>query len=66
MCIRDRVGSVDAREGRCEGQLREQLQVTSSLPMGGFTAKCDLDMEVPAVKGAILEDSVHYVMGTLP
>ena len=60
------VGSVDSREGRFEGQLREQLQVTSSLPMGGFTAKCDLDMEVPAVKGAILEDSVHYVMGTLP
>ena len=53
-------------EGRFEGWLRDSLQLTVELPLGFFVAVCDVTQTVPAVEGCKIENSVHYVIGTLP
>ncbi|MDB4557634.1 hypothetical protein N9053_00650 [bacterium] len=53
-------------EGRFEYWLRQTLQVSGDLPFGSFVALCDVTQDASAVAGCSLENSVRYVLGTLP
>ena len=64
--LSDGSGSVRSTEGRFEIWLRETLQINNELPPGFFVAVCDVTQDVAAVEGCEIDNSVHYVIGTLP
>jgi len=53
-------------EGRFESSLRESLQLNNELPLGFFVAMCEVTEDATAIEGCKIENSVHYVIGTLP
>jgi hypothetical protein len=59
-------GSSRWSEGRFESWLRQTLQLNTELPGGCFVAICDVTQDASAINGCNVEDSVHYVIGTLP
>ena len=59
-------GGTRLTEGKFEYWLRECLQLNNELPVGFFVALCDVTEDATAIKGCKIENSVHYVIGTLP
>jgi hypothetical protein len=49
-----------------ESWLQRHLQSQSEIPEGYFVAISDVEEDVSALKGCVLQDSVRYVFGTLP
>ena len=59
----------DARQssdGTFESWLQLYLQTRGEIPKGYFVAISDVSEEVSAVQESFVQDSVHYVFGTLP
>jgi len=52
--------------GSFETWLRESLQIRSDLPPGYFVALGEVTPDAVAVQECDLQDSVHYLIGTLP
>ena len=59
-------GGARLTEGKFESLLREYLQLNNELPLGFFVAMCDVTEDATAIEGCKIENSVHYVIGTLP
>ena len=59
-------GGTRLTEGKFEYWLRECLQLNNELPVGFFVALCDVTEDATAIEGCKIENSVHYVIGTLP
>ncbi|MDC0317220.1 hypothetical protein OAM37_01715 [bacterium] len=59
-------GGTRLTEGKFESTLRESLQLNNELPLGFFVAMCEVTEDAKAIEGCKIENSVHYVIGTLP
>jgi hypothetical protein len=59
-------GSSGVVSGGFESWLRQNLQLRSDLPPGHFVALGELTPDAVSVQKCDLEESVHYLMGTLP
>ena len=59
-------GSRGVVSGGFESWLRQNLQLRSDLPPGHFVALGELTPDAVSVQKCDLEESVHYLMGTLP
>ena len=59
-------GGTRSPEGKFESSLRESLQLNNELPLGFFVAMCEVTEDATAIEGCKIENSVHYVIGTLP
>ena len=59
-------GGTRLAEGKFESTLRESLQLNNELPLGFFVAMCEVTEDAKAIEGCKIENSVHYVIGTLP
>ncbi len=59
-------GGTRSLEGKFESWLRDSLQLNNELPLGFFVALCEVTEAATAIEGCEIENSVHYVIGTLP
>ncbi len=59
-------GGTRLTEGKFESSLREFLQLNNELPLGFFVAMGEVTEDATAIEGCKIENSVHYVIGTLP
>jgi len=60
------IGGASSGESQIEAWLRLSLQINSQLPVGMFVALSDVTPDCVAVPSAVLDESIHFVIGVMP